>query len=402
MRPRVFISYTHRSERDVTIAFRLARHLRDFGCEVWIDSQLQVGRRFPDQIYSTIINESDYFIVLLSPDSIKRDWVKREMTVARASWGARQRPLLLPALIAPCRIPDILGRELHCANFQGNYVEGLSEIIREILRGLYGDSSFRGEITKRLCECQDDDEISQVLRENQIEPGSLRVVEPEIFINRREEIRLFLNILKPDSFHRVLIFHHAGNEPRLGSSYLLRFLAQANLDNLAFLAGERKHLDRSWFSGFHRLLFRSGGGYAGSISYPTDMMVRTVNVVGEHLFPGYLRECRAYGNQSIGNRYNPGWNWFTLPSYDLPPFVPVLSTLDFLEDINRPRILEKITRAFLEDMRRNFARVVWLIDGPWGDLPIPVVEWLGSILARVGRGEIQNLWLVFGGQEPLT
>jgi hypothetical protein len=72
---KVFISY---SRKDIDFARNLAGDLEKAGFEVWWDiSDLKGGDDWVNVI-PTAIEASQYFIILLSPDSIISQWVKKE------------------------------------------------------------------------------------------------------------------------------------------------------------------------------------------------------------------------------------------------------------------------------------------------------------------------------------
>jgi hypothetical protein len=76
---RVFLSYT---TADEDFAKQLGSHLSKRGCEVWDPSE----QLFPGDNWSLKIGEalkqSKAMVVLLSPDSIKSEWVRREIEYA--------------------------------------------------------------------------------------------------------------------------------------------------------------------------------------------------------------------------------------------------------------------------------------------------------------------------------
>jgi hypothetical protein len=75
----VFICY---SSLDLESADKIAQDLRNEGVRVWIDNwEVQVG----DSIHNKIVEgmtRSDYFVPLISPNSIKSKWVNRELRAA--------------------------------------------------------------------------------------------------------------------------------------------------------------------------------------------------------------------------------------------------------------------------------------------------------------------------------
>jgi hypothetical protein len=100
IKQRVFISY---SRKDINFARRLATDLEGAGFDVWWDlSDLKGGDDWVRFIPSAI-EASQYFVVLLSPNSIQSEWVSKEY-----SYALRLRKRVVPAMIKPCDVPFAL------------------------------------------------------------------------------------------------------------------------------------------------------------------------------------------------------------------------------------------------------------------------------------------------------
>ncbi len=101
----VFISY---SRKDIAFARRLAGDLEQAGFNVWWDiSDLKGGDDWV-RFIPAAIDASQYFVVLLSPNSIQSEWVEKEY-----SYAIRLRKKLIPAMIKPCDVPF----SLHTINY---------------------------------------------------------------------------------------------------------------------------------------------------------------------------------------------------------------------------------------------------------------------------------------------
>ncbi|MBB5866691.1 hypothetical protein F4553_000070 [Allocatelliglobosispora scoriae] len=92
----VFISY---SRTDHVYANRLADHVARAGLPVWLDNAIATGETFGPRIQQAI-DECAVFVVVLTPESARSDWVRRE--VSRA---ARLRKPMRPLLLRPCDVP---------------------------------------------------------------------------------------------------------------------------------------------------------------------------------------------------------------------------------------------------------------------------------------------------------
>lgn len=121
---RVFISY---SRRDLTFVERLAKDLQAAGLETWYDlSGLEVGTRWGKEI-QTAIQQSQFFLVVLSPNSIESEWVEKEFLYANS---LKQK--IIPLLIAPCNLP-MWFINLHFMDFQGrNYKVRFPELLKAL------------------------------------------------------------------------------------------------------------------------------------------------------------------------------------------------------------------------------------------------------------------------------
>lgn len=101
---KVFISYSGADEK---WADRLRKALAPQGVEVWNPaSQISPGENWGLK-YGKALQNSDGVVVLLSPDSVKSDWVRHEIEYALSSPQFRDR--LIPVVVrATDEIPWIL------------------------------------------------------------------------------------------------------------------------------------------------------------------------------------------------------------------------------------------------------------------------------------------------------
>jgi serine/threonine protein kinase len=77
----LFISY---SRRDKEYAQKLSIHLQENNFKVWIDSQIDYGDRWFDEIEGAI-KSCGAFLVIMTPDSYQSEWVKKEILLAKRS-----------------------------------------------------------------------------------------------------------------------------------------------------------------------------------------------------------------------------------------------------------------------------------------------------------------------------
>jgi len=120
----VFISY---SRKDINFARRLAGDLEKAGFDVWWDiSDLKGGDDWV-RIIPAAIEASQYFVVLLSPNSIQSEWVTKEYTYA-----IYRRLKIIPAMIKQCNIPFALNT-INYVNFTtDDYETGFKNLLKPL------------------------------------------------------------------------------------------------------------------------------------------------------------------------------------------------------------------------------------------------------------------------------
>ena len=94
---KVFISYSH---RDKTFAKKLAGELEGAGMKVWWDfDSLKGGQDWQKEIERGI-KQCDFFLVPLTPDAVKSEWVGNEITYA-----SQAQKIIIPLHLKKCDIP---------------------------------------------------------------------------------------------------------------------------------------------------------------------------------------------------------------------------------------------------------------------------------------------------------
>lgn len=125
----VFISY---SRKDIDFARHLAKDLEKAGFEVWWDiSDIKGGDEWL-RVIPAGIESSQYFIILLSPDSVLSEWVEKEYLHA-----LKMRKKIVPVMISPCTVPFAL------ANI--NYLDFTASDPVTSLNKLLADLEYTGE-----------------------------------------------------------------------------------------------------------------------------------------------------------------------------------------------------------------------------------------------------------------
>lgn len=124
-RKQVFISY---SDSDKEFVHRLTIDLETAGLSVWIDKKkIEVGDSISRKIEEGILG-SDFFLLVLSGQSIQSTRVKREYSTAlSAQWSPDAVLKIFPLLIEEVQLPKQL-KDVKCADFSKNYDSGFKEL----------------------------------------------------------------------------------------------------------------------------------------------------------------------------------------------------------------------------------------------------------------------------------
>ena len=92
---RVFISYKRNVDPDQLLAREIVATLSGAGYDVFIDQQLTVGQAWAREIEARV-RESQFLIVLLTPESVRSEMVRGEIEIARQNAAAHGHPVILP------------------------------------------------------------------------------------------------------------------------------------------------------------------------------------------------------------------------------------------------------------------------------------------------------------------
>ncbi|GAA0954426.1 hypothetical protein GCM10009554_60150 [Kribbella koreensis] len=125
---RVFISH---SSLDMEQATWLSVDLASEGHAPWLDEwQIKVGESIPSKIAHGI-DDCDYLLVLLSPNSVESGWVEREWSAKYWSEVEQGQVSVIPVLIDDCKIPTLL-RTKKYADIRNDYRTGLEQILEAL------------------------------------------------------------------------------------------------------------------------------------------------------------------------------------------------------------------------------------------------------------------------------
>jgi hypothetical protein len=128
--PEAKLFICHASE-DKPTARRFSEFLRNHGVGVWFDElEILVGDSIVQKVNDGLAGAT-HLALLLSPSSICKPWVQREMSSALMRQLADRSILLVPILVAPCDIPPILA-DLKYADCHVDEVSGFKSVLQTI------------------------------------------------------------------------------------------------------------------------------------------------------------------------------------------------------------------------------------------------------------------------------
>jgi hypothetical protein len=100
---KVFISHAHTDE---PLVKKVAAALEDAGLEVWDDTrEIMPGDNWANKV-TQALQESEAMVVLLTPDALRSNWVRRDIEYALGAQGYRKR--LIPVFVGD---PEELPKE---------------------------------------------------------------------------------------------------------------------------------------------------------------------------------------------------------------------------------------------------------------------------------------------------
>jgi hypothetical protein len=125
----VFLSH---SSHDNEFVRKLAEDLKSQGIQVWFDEwEIKVGDSLNNKIAEGI-KSSGWLVIILSQNSVKSAWVRKELNAALEAELKREQVFILPAIIDDCEIPLFL-QDKKFADFRYEYYKGLEDLLRPII-----------------------------------------------------------------------------------------------------------------------------------------------------------------------------------------------------------------------------------------------------------------------------
>ncbi len=125
------VAFISHSTKDKPFVRKLAADLVASGVKVWLDEQrILVGDSVPEKIAQGLA-ESDFFLIVVSQNSVSSSWVKKELSSALVHEIERRKVTVLPIKLDDAAMPDSIHDKLY-ADFRGSYDEGLSKLLKSI------------------------------------------------------------------------------------------------------------------------------------------------------------------------------------------------------------------------------------------------------------------------------
>lgn len=127
------VAFISHSSKDKKFVRQLAADLVANGIKVWLDEQrIRVGDSIPEKIAQGLA-ESDFFLVVISENSVGSACVQKELNGALVREIERREVVVLPLKIDEASLPESI-RDKKYASFSGSYEMGLNELLNAIRR----------------------------------------------------------------------------------------------------------------------------------------------------------------------------------------------------------------------------------------------------------------------------
>jgi hypothetical protein len=125
------IAFLSHSSKDKSFVRHLAADLVAHGVKVWLDEQqILVGDSIPEKIAQGLA-ESDFFLIVVSRNSLESPWVKKELNGALVHEIERRKVRLMPIRFDDAPVPDSIIDKAY-ADFRGSYEDGFRTLLDSI------------------------------------------------------------------------------------------------------------------------------------------------------------------------------------------------------------------------------------------------------------------------------
>jgi hypothetical protein len=122
------VAFLSHSSKDKPFIRQLAADLTANGVSVWLDEQrIRVGDSIPEKVAQGLAG-SDYFLIVMSQNSVESEWIKKELNNALVREVQRRKVHILPLKLDDSPIPEIISDKLY-ADFSSSYKAGLDQLL---------------------------------------------------------------------------------------------------------------------------------------------------------------------------------------------------------------------------------------------------------------------------------
>lgn len=129
------VAFLSHSSIDKPFVRQLAADLNASGIDIWLDEQrIRVGDSIPEKIAQGLA-ESDFFLIAISRNSAKSEWVKKELNNALVKEVSKRKAHVLPLKLDDASIPDLISDKKY-ADFSKSYKQGLADLISAMRQDL--------------------------------------------------------------------------------------------------------------------------------------------------------------------------------------------------------------------------------------------------------------------------
>jgi len=147
---KVFISY---SSNDKEFVLKLAADLKTAQVDIWLDQiEIKIGDTLINRI-SEGIQTSDYLIAVLSKNSIKSNWVQKELSLAMTKEINGKSIVVLPIIIDEVELPFFLRDKLYADFSTGNFIITAREFDK-LIRTILQSQGFKSETSSHNVELE--------------------------------------------------------------------------------------------------------------------------------------------------------------------------------------------------------------------------------------------------------
>jgi len=124
----IFVSYSSKDKRFVN---RLINRLLDLDIKIWFDVfEIKVGDSIIEKI-NEALDRTEGIAIIFSRNSIKSNWVKKEINTTLIKKLNKKKIDIFPILIDDCTIPNLL-IEYKYADFRENFDSGFNDFINSL------------------------------------------------------------------------------------------------------------------------------------------------------------------------------------------------------------------------------------------------------------------------------